>query len=377
MMQLVTFNEPLTLGFKKSAGGVTLTFEANRPYVFTHSQMMNIMKDPKVQQRTQRVSLLNPRIPNFHIAALKKNQRVLVYNGSGGYGDQIMTWPLAQYLHEHGAQVHVATDPGNNLCWWNLPFVASVNMFPLALATVKMFDHFVAFEAVVNMDEHQDQEHPLDALFRRIGVDPDSVPAAKKCVRPAFTPSELGTLVKYRDRRIGLYQLTSANPVRGLPVNDSVFMAVKLAEACPEQHWLCLYDEFVPEAYTRALLEEVNRRKLTNIEAFTALNLRELWALTEHVSVVVSPDSMMAHVAGMFGTPCVGLWGPMSPDRRVTYYKNHYPVHHTECCPQSPCFTYGGTFPRYCPPRPGRTVCDVLAAASHAEVIELVKKVAR
>jgi ADP-heptose:LPS heptosyltransferase len=355
-----------------------MTFEAGRPYLISHSQAANIMKDTKVQQRTYKVSLALPRVVNFHIAALKKNQRVLVYNASGGYGDQLLTWPLAKYLHDHGAAVHVLTDPGNNLCWWNQPFVRSVSTLPILWETVKLFDHFLPFESVVNMDEHPDQLHPVDAMFHKIGVDPESIPAAEKSVRPIFTPGELGTLSKYMGKRVGLYQFTAANPVRSLPVNDSIFLIAKLAEALPDIHWLCLYDEYVPEDYRNTLDMEIAKRQLSNVEAYTAPNLRELWALTEHVSVVVCPDSMMAHVAGVFGTPCVGLWGPMSPESRVRYYQNHHPVYHREFCPHSPCFAYSGTFPRYCPSRPAtRTVCDVMAGITPAEVIDLVKKVAR
>jgi hypothetical protein len=383
-VNLVTFSEPLTIQFKKSAGGVTQTFEAGRAYLLDSAQMDRTMRDPNVQARTYKISRVDTRIRNFHINILKKNDRVLVYNGSGGYGDQIMTWPFCKKLADLGAQVHVLTGPGNSVCWWNLPFVRSVNTIPLLWEQVKMFDHFIPFEAVVNMDEHQDQGHPLDMMFEKIGIDSTSVLDADKVVRPVFTPSELGTLGSYlglakqKWMKLGLYQLSSANPVRGLPVNDSVFLISKLAEATPDIHWLCLHDEFVPKEFKETLEAEVLKRKFTNVEAFCAPNLRELWALTEHVSVVVGPDSMMAHIAGVFSTPCVGLWGPMSPDSRVKYYKNHHPIYHKEYCPHSPCFAYSGSFPKYCPPRPGtRSACDVLAGVSPSEVIALVKQIAR
>jgi ADP-heptose:LPS heptosyltransferase len=94
--------------------------------------------------------------------------------------------------------------------------------------------------------------------------------------------------------------------------------------------------------------------------------------------VVVSPDSMMVHVAGAFGTPCVGMWGPVAPERRTCYYKGHHPIFHREFCPHCPCFVYSAAFPKYCPPRPStRTTCDVLAGISPEEVIEMVKKVRR
>jgi hypothetical protein len=180
------------------------------------------------------------------------------------------------------------------------------------------------------MDEHQDQGHPVDMMLAKMGINPDSIPPEEKVVRPQFTQSELGALVTMlkMGKKIGMYQLSAANPVRCLPVNDSVFMLLKLAEATPETHWLALYDEFVPKEYKESLEAAVLERKLENVQAFCSPNLRELWALTEHISVVVAPDSMMAHIAGVFGTPCVGLWGPMEPKKRVAYYKNHLALFH-------------------------------------------------
>jgi len=379
-MNLVTFNEPLTVSFKKSAGGITQTFEARRPYLLTGTQVERLMRDQVVQSRAYKISRADTRIPNASASGFRAGQRVLLFNGGGGYGDQIMTWPLARFLAQQGLDIHVLTDPGNNVCWWGFDWLKTVQTIPILWESVKMFDHFVHFEAVVNMDEHQDQGHPLDMMLAKLGYNPNNIPAADKCVRPTFTPSELGTLNRYllMGKRIGMYQLSSANPVRGLTANDSAYMAIKLAEAFPDTHWLCLYDEFIPAPYKDTVAAEAAKRSLTNVETFCAPNLRELWALTEHASVVVAPDSMMVHVAGVFETPCVGLWGPMSPASRVKYYRNHTPIWHAEYCPHAPCFVYSGSFPKYCPPRPTqRSSCDVLAGIGPQEVVDAVTKIRR
>lgn len=379
-MNLITFSEPISIAFKKSSGGVTQTFEAGRTYLLANAQVERLMRDQNVSSRTYKISRVDTRIVNAHQAAFRKGQRILIYNGSGGFGDQVLTWPVARFLAKQGLQVHVLTDPGNNVCWWGFDFAKTVQTIPILWESVKMFDHFAHWEAVVNMDEHSDQEHPIDMMLQKIGYNPDDVPAEDKCVRPVFTPSELGTLKLYLQsgKRIGLYQLSSANPVRCLTPNDSVFNLIKIAEAFPDMHWLCLYDEFVPPEYKSTLEAEVAKRELKNVELFCAPNLRELWALTEYVSVVISPDSMMAHIAGAFGTPCVGLWGPISPQTRVKYYKNHFPIWHKEFCPHAPCFAYSNTFPKHCPPRPAqRNTCDVLAGISPDEIISAVKQIRR
>jgi ADP-heptose:LPS heptosyltransferase len=408
-MNLITFGEPITVAFRKSAGGSTVTFEAGREYLLANSQIERLLKDENVQRKSYKISKADMRIPNFNVRAAKKGDRVLLYNGSGGYGDQIMTWPVAHLLAKFGFDVHILTDPGNNVCWWNFPWIKTLQTIPILWEQAKMFDHFCIFEAVINMDEHQDQGHPVDVMLNKIGIDPRTVTAEEKLVRPVFTYSETSSLQGFRatERKVGLYQLASANPVRCYPPSDSAFLIQKLAEAFPDTHWLCLYDEFVPKAFAEMLncreckgtglvpaadkgADEKAAKNVQcptcggtkyiakNIEPFCAPNLRELWALTEHVSVVVSPDSMMVHVAGAFGTPCVGMWGPVAPERRTCYYKGHHPIFHREFCPHCPCFVYSAAFPKYCPPRPStRTTCDVLAGISPEEVIEMVKKVRR
>lgn len=376
MLKLVTFREPVPLGFRKSAGGIRDTYEAGTPYLFSHSQINNVMREQKIRDNVYKLSSVAPRIQNFHVEALKPGQRVLLYNASGGYGDQILTWPVANLLHSSGAQVHILTEVGNNMCWWNLPFVRSINTVPIRWETVKLFEHCAFFDYVVNVDEHQDQEHPVDVMLRRIGFDPDVITPSWKVVKPSFTSGELAAFEQYHGRSIGLYQLSSANPVRSLPAGDSVHILCSLAEAFPKVHWLGLYDDFIPKAYPDTLQVEVAKRKLTNVEGLQAPNLRELWALASRAAVVVGPDSMMIHVAGSLEVPCVGLWGPIAPSKRVAYYKNHSPIFPKDACPHAPCFSFFGKFPPYCEPLPvERTVCSVLAAIKADQVIRAVQRI--
>jgi len=183
---------------------------------------------------------------------------------------------------------------------------------------------------------------------------------------------------------------------------------MKLAEATPDIHWLAVYDEFNNKAFAEALkcrecsgsgktiveqkpdeppkeggvCPDCNGHGMLrpNIQPYTSPNLRDLWALTKfRAAIVVAPDSMMVHVAGCQGVPCVGMWGPVGPPNRTQYYKNHHAIFHREACPHAPCFAYLADFPKYCPPRGGqkRTVCEVMAAVMPQEVIDAVKKVRR
>jgi hypothetical protein len=438
-MNLVTLAESVSIVFEKSTGYTTSSFEAGREYVMSLSQFNRLTKDPAVNQRVFKNSRIEARIPNFNINARKPgSQKLLLYNGSGGYGDQIMTWPFARILTTMGFEIHVMCDPGNTVCWWNFPWIKSLQPVPMQYEQFKMFDYHVMMEGVTNTDEHQDQDHPLDTMLRKVGIDPYTVDAKLKVMRPNFTFLEMQSVNQFAGKNIGMYQLSASNQTRSLPPSDSAFMLSKIADAYPNIHWLALYDKFnlesyhtdlhcpkckgsgkadshplaslviptsgsntvlrswstgtmigdtavmtdagtytdsVPPAPASTPAQEVcpkckgSGTIRPNIQAYCAPSLRELWALTTKAAIVISPDSMMIHVAGSMNVPCVGLWGLTKPVNRVKYYVNHVSVWKNEACPFAPCYSYGGNFPRYCPPRKERKVCECLGAISPQDVL--------
>lgn len=256
-MNIVRFFEAVTVSFKKSAGSTTTIFEAQRDYVISRSQLDRITQDENVRNRLFKVSSLEHRLRPFDPMLKKKEgtNRLLFYNGSGGYGDQIVSWPVAKWLSDQGFEVHIMADPGNQCCWYNFPWVKTIQSMPLAYEQFKMFDWHFLMEYVNNTDEHLDQLHPVDTMFVRMGVDPRSIPPEKKVVEPIYTWAEQQSVkMVFTDKRfLGIYQLSSANPIRALTPNDSAFLLYRLAQATPDIHWLAIFDEFIPKAYPEAL----------------------------------------------------------------------------------------------------------------------------
>ena len=422
-MNLVTLAESLNMGYTKSTCEERITFEAGREYVMSRDQYYRLMQDPKNSQLVFKNSQLECRIENFNVNARKPgSQRLLLYNGSGGYGDQILTWPFAKILAMRGYEVHVMCDPGNTLCWWHFPWIRSLQPLPMQYEQFKLFDYHCMMETVTNTDEHQDQDHPLDTMLRKVGIDPYTVDAKQKVIRPNFTYLEMQSVEKFAGKRIGMYQLSASNQTRSLPAGDSAFMLSKIADAYPDIHWLALHDKYNLDSYREAISckkcggkgkldAPVNTNVSAssssgthstgtlavspvkedlaqicpkckgsgairpNIQSYSSPDLRELWALTTKAAVVVAPDSMMVHVAGCMDVPCVGLWGLTAPVNRIKYYLNHAPIWKREACPFAPCYTYGGCFPRYCPPRANRTVCECLGAIAPSDVLDALKQI--
>jgi len=341
--------------------------------VFSDHQLSKLKTDTTLTSLIFRTTRVEPRIEQFNVKANDGKNKLLFYNGAGGYGDQILAWPVTKILADLGYDVHVIADPGNHVIWWYLPWIKSVSMLPIQFEIFSLFDHFALFEFVSNFDEHTDQSHPVDLMLNRIGINPNAVPFEQKSVLPYCTAFEKKRADEFhKGKKICLYQLSASSPVRSLPPDSSVFLLGSLAKAFPDVTWLALYDDLVSESYSKG----VQKLGLKNVEPCKFQTLRDLIAFCYRASAVVSPDSVMVHLAGSAGIPCVGLWGPLNPEVRTKYYKNHIPIFKKSWCPQAPCNFNRPTFPSFCPESSGpREVCEVIGAIQPDDVIEKLKAI--
>jgi hypothetical protein len=369
-VHIVSFREPLYSQFAKSSGRHEVAFEPHKPYVVSNSQFSRMMEEPRNKAMVYRTSSLESRVTPFNVHAASQTQSspLMFWTGAGGFGDQIMAWPVTHILHRMGFQVHAMVDPGHLTCWWGFPWIKSVFQFPTYLEHVMLYKHHVLFEMVTNADEHPDQLHPVDSMLLRLGIDPDAVSPDLKVIRPAFTAGELARAKSETGgRKIGIYQLAAAGKTRTLSPEQSVSHLVSLANAHLDIFWIALFDTFVDPAH-RIKAESSG---CPNVRSMFFQNLRDLWALVSQASVVVSPDSMMIHVAGSMNIPCVGLWGSIDPKVRTKYYKNHVALWKQEKCAACPCFQHYNVFPDYCPSKESDT-CQVLAEISSSEISNAV-----
>jgi hypothetical protein len=366
-MNIITFHKNVELHFSKSTGSSVFKGLPGNSYIFGRAQLTKLVSSQEFQTSILKQSLLEPRLANF-VAKNNEGGNVLIYNGCGGYGDQIMTWPLTLVLHNMGYKVHVLVDPGNAECWSNFPWIQSVNVLPIDLAIFNLFDHHVMMEVVSNLDEHWPQLHPLDSMLFKIGIDPEKVDPNLKCVRPYFTHDEKTSAEKIVGQsRIGVYQLSAASRVRSLTPDESVGLLYEIARTYPSITWYAVYDGV---GHTHVFKDILNEHPI-NVVPYTAPNLRVLWAMVEKASVCVAPDSMITHIAGSLSIPCVGLWGPVAPSTRALYYKNHSAVFPRDACHMAPCNAYTTTFPKYCPTAQ-MPQCAVLSAISFDDVVKKV-----
>jgi hypothetical protein len=371
-VKLVTLLEPIPLTFNKSASKRDVIIAPMRPYVFSENHFIKVHKP--IIDRALRISRYEPRMKPF-VAKPNRGERVLFYSGAGGYGDQLMAWPAAKILSELGYKVHVLCDPGNELCWSNFEWVKSIQVLPIEQDHLEMYENLALFEYATNNDEHPDQLHPVDNFLMRMGLNPDAIPAAKKCVTPVVTPLELeraGQLVK--GRKIGLYQLCTTSPMRSMTPDSSADTLAYLAAEFPSVHWVGMYDTHSDTAYFDAAKKAI--ASFSNADLHFFQNFRTLFAVAGMATVAVSPDSFLVHLAGAYGVPTVGIWGSTRHDLRVKYYKNHAPIFAKSACPMAPCLRTTREFPPFCPPSAEpRKVCAVVGQVTPDDVALAVRQV--
>jgi len=359
-MHLVTFSNRIDVTFAKTAGKLERTVEPNVPYVFSLHQFRKLVEgNTHIGNAAIRTTIFDSRLKPF-IAGEKAGEKnkVLFYTGAGGYGDQIMAWPAAKALHDRGYELNLLADPGNEKMWERFDWVKSVRCLPIQYDQIRGFDHIVLFETVTNLDEHTDQLHPTDNLLTRLGIEPASLPDDRKAVQPVFSPEELAKAAEFvNGRQLAVYQLSASAVTRSLPADVSRQTLVGLARAFPQFHWIGTYDPYNKEPYFQPIPDCP-----PNLELKTFDSIRVFMAVVSQAKLAVGPDSLLVHVAGVFGVPCVGLWGTVDPVKRVRYYqKRHLAIWQRQACAFSPCY-HGDpdAFPTRCPPLPNRTICAVM-----------------
>jgi hypothetical protein len=342
------------------------------PYVFSFSQFEAINNTEKIRDLLVSDSLFWPRLPAFTVRPTGgRGETVLFFTGAGGYGDQIMAWPVAKFLHDMGYRVHVLCDPGNDHLWGWFPWVAGVKVMPLSLAEMEEFDHLALYAYVTNVDEHEGQPHPTDHLFRMVGIDPSTIPPEKKRVPPPLSFGQLSVRAGAPEN-LGLIQLSGSNFVRRPMPDRLARMLTKLITEVP-MNWLGLHDvDDEHMAAARKVAEE--HPKLLQVRLNVSFD--EFVGLTAAAKITVGPDSFLTHLRGSMGLPGVSVFGTHHPGIRTRYYPEMVSVWERQVCPSSPCLVFRRAFPRYlCPPSAGpRQECAVVAAG-YDVVTDTVKKV--
>lgn len=369
-MKLISFSEHLysfgtTLDLPLCGHSV---LDAYKPYLFDDRQYQKLIKNG-LQPFMEEVSSAWPALKPINAEVDGKGKEVLLYNSVGGMGDNIMMWPFSRILAQRGYRVHILVTPGYESLWIGHSWIQSIITLPAPWVTIQRFHGHAFFEHLTNWYVHKDQEHPLDIMLMKVGLDPQSISDSEKRVVPKFThwEEEISNRL-YKGKRIAFFQMAASQHARSQAPEQSRNLLTALAREFPELHWIGLYGPRTPGIYYEPPLKE------PNVEFRLFQKIRVFWSLLRRSEVCVGPDSMLIHAAGTLGVPSVGLWGIHNPESRVQYYLNHFPIFLSEKCARAPCYWASTDMPTFCPDKiPDRTRCGVLQAITEDILIAKVR----
>jgi len=164
---------------------------------------------------------------------------------------------------------------------------------------------------------------PLLSLPLAFSIGPDSIPASPRYLDadPALLAAWRGTLAEQSRPRIGL--VWSGNPAHGNDRNRSIPLERFIRIADGPFEFICLQQEI------RAADQPALARR-PDIRAFEASlsDLPNTAALIQHVDLVISVDTALAHLAGALGRP-VWILLPHNPDWRWLRHREDSPWYPT------------------------------------------------
>jgi len=273
-------------------------------------------------------------------------KRVCIYRHSA-WGDQLIVSALPHYLKTlyPDAILNMYCHPKVLSLWRGNQFVmGSAIPLPIPFDAVKYgYDYHIFLEGMLESDSEIDQENCYDSMFSFCGFKPEDVPAVYKrpCVFPMPDDYRLFPQLKLPSKYI-LYHASPNNMNRCYPVE----LGAKLCKL--------VYEYFgVPVVVVGSFEKKYKSNSLwfdgilgvTNLVDKTA-SFRDLIPIVENASLLICPDSAVMHLASCFPhVPVVSLWGLFSPNDRIKYYPNSYPLFNKHVCSVAPCHCHDFELP--------------------------------
>jgi hypothetical protein len=312
-----------------------------------------------------------------------------------GIGDLLFTTgPLAYLQHITGGQLraylYAYAERGAILN--NCPFLADKSPLvgPLLYDDLPHYDYHWFVDTVTEYTEEPDQDNVYDALFRSLGVVPESVSSQFKRPVVALHESEIKLLDDY------YYWIFVNSRIKLDLRHTGYYVVAPLANSslrcAPYKTWLqaiALLAERRPVLVVGAIRERMPATDLSVGEFSAALdttpslapsgrvlnllgktNLRHLTVLISRANCAVSLDSAVLYIAQGLRVPCVSLWGSHDPGVRLGYDRAYMDlaIWERRACRASPCFAWQGFPVNKCPLGNEQIVCQCQDAIDPKEI---------
>jgi ADP-heptose:LPS heptosyltransferase len=389
-MKIISFTQPVLV----STGTLDpTTGEVKNPVVYAvNPGERQIINDEMAAQimsaRDAKVESVSDFGPFYQVNVQRplkfRDKRILFYRNRG-IGDQLGASCLSRFFTEKlGAKCFQLVDRLHEHLWVGNPFISGMPArFPLSIDSLLRFkgrpfyDYFISMESVAEWNTEPEQANFYDTMFSLAGFDPSNVPNDYK--RPVWgtLPEDDQALAKWKEKFgiTGDYivlQLRATNLGRTPPDKALDVVLERLSDiGLPI---LCLDDQRLSEEMIEIGSKYPNAKNV----AGTIQGVRLYGSIICGSKLTVGPDSSAIHFAATAGVPCIGMWGPFSPESRAKHYPNHYPIYNPSLCPNAPCFNFMPTLPAHkCPEGGLQRHCAVFDGITRESIDKVVSEVIR
>ncbi|MBE9551015.1 MAG: glycosyltransferase family 9 protein [Proteobacteria bacterium] len=261
-----------------------------------------------------------PRTPKA-IDRITAGSKVLILR-AGGVGDLVMMLPALKTLKHslpNDAEVWFATQKEKHPVFHMNPGIDK--LLPLPLTLDQLIEADFLFDFSYNIDNRDfNSMNMTDYYLKCFGLDEKSCHDKSPLIPP--NPSNGYRLRKVINKlkkasphkALIVLQCHSSNPLRNLPPG----MFFQLAEYFPDVRFVSAthFSEELPGDHADPLLHK-------NIKDISAdiRSLEDYITLFEVCDGVVSTDTAAYHLAEAFGKPSLTIFGPISSDLRIRYYR--------------------------------------------------------
>jgi ADP-heptose:LPS heptosyltransferase len=309
---------------------------------------------------------------------------LLVYT-TGNIGDHLWTTALVRAIKRRMPEVKIdiASHPGIHAIWSGNKDIRSVRECPVPLDSLRYYDGVIVLDELVANHYELEQPNCYDIIFAHAGIVPDEndvrVPVLRlkhedemSAFMTIFTPDEQGRVeITQGHFVIGLH---SSSQVRNLHGTQIVELIRSISQMAPG---MAIYGLSDNDHGARLQERIVSEHIPSYVPVHRRIGIRPIAALCRTAQCVVSPDTMLVHLAASQNAPCVAIMTTVAPEARTSSYPLCVPIWKQEACKYGVCGYKDSRFhhrvddvsvmtPCY---TPQRFMCDVAQAVTTKDIL--------
>lgn len=306
------------------------------------------------------------------------DRKRVLFIRAGGFGDLIMLAPLLKQIKASYEKVTIGVSclPRFAPLLQAIPYVNEFAPFPLRRDALDTFNYHVNFEDTIENNKEAETTHGAEMFARWCGMSLrpedhiiDFEPGTHDM--PEFVPQEKPA----GEQWIGVFMAASAAQ-RRWPVDWTLHLMTALAMEGYRVFPLGSRGDmgalgWHPPAKdgTGNVFGGYLRGPETLMPSCGAFDniLQTADFMRRYLDLVISPDTIGVHLAGVMNIPCIALYGPFPGELRAKYYPTVEVVQGEAPC--APCFSHSTSMP--C----GNRWCLALDSITSEAIFQKVKQV--